>query len=341
MSSIKEDFSILEDNSTWLLGNGEKINFWNDSWCGAPLSQALNIPQAISSHLSSTVSDYIVNGEWSIPADLTHMFQSLRQLVQQAIIPLRPKEDELLWKHSANGLLNLKHAYVFKRNNIEEMKWTKLIWNKDIPPSKSLMIRRLMQEKIPGDKRLMERGCQFASMCSLCFKSSESSLHLFFSCSYAQKLWSWISATLNINIQFGSMDDIWKYCDRPWSPQCKIKILAAVINLFNSIWFVRNESRFSNKLIHWKSAISDIISNTSLTGNLTNKASNNSICDFTVLKLFNVNIHRLKAPTITEVIWRSPLYHWIKCNSDGASLGNPGVSSCGGIFRDFEGTCVG
>lgn len=35
------------------------------------------------------------------------------------------------------------------------------------------------------------------------------------------------------------------------------------------------------------------------------------------------------------------MYHWIKCNSDGASLGNPGVSSCGGIFRDFEGTCLG
>jgi hypothetical protein len=104
------------------------------------LSQALNIPEAISSHLSSTVSDYIVNGEWNLPDELTHMFPSLRQLVQQAIIPLVPKEDELIWKHSANGFLDLKHAYVFKRNNIEEMNWSKLIWNKDIPPSKSLMV---------------------------------------------------------------------------------------------------------------------------------------------------------------------------------------------------------
>ena len=249
-SSIKEEFSNLEENSTWLLGNGEMINFWNDSWCGAPLSQALNIPEAISSHLSSTVSDYIVNGEWSIPSELTQMFPSLRHLVPQAIIPFVPKEDELIWKHSANGLLDLKHAYVFKRNNIEEMKWTKLIWNKDIPPSKSLMIWRLMQEKIPTDERLMEIGCQFASMCSLCFKKSESSLHLFFACSYAQKLWSWISATLNINMQFGTMEDIWKYCERPWSPQCKIVITAALVNLINTIWFARNESRFNDKVLH-------------------------------------------------------------------------------------------
>jgi len=62
----------------------------------APLSQALNIPEEIAIHLSSTVGDYIVNGEWSIPDNLCHMFPLLSQLVHQATIPLESKEDQLI-----------------------------------------------------------------------------------------------------------------------------------------------------------------------------------------------------------------------------------------------------
>ncbi|GAU26475.1 hypothetical protein TSUD_294430 [Trifolium subterraneum] len=41
-----------------------------------------------------------------------------------------------------------------------------------------------------------------------------------------------------------------------------------------------------------------------------------------------------KAPVTKEVIWHPPIPNWIKCNIDGASKGNPGISSCGGIFRN-------
>jgi ribonuclease HI len=31
-----------------------------------------------------------------------------------------------------------------------------------------------------------------------------------------------------------------------------------------------------------------------------------------------------------------PSLNWIKCNTDGASSGNPGLASCGGVFRDHN-----
>jgi hypothetical protein len=43
-SSIKEEFNVLKDNTVWLVGNGERINFWLDSWCGDPLVEQLGIP---------------------------------------------------------------------------------------------------------------------------------------------------------------------------------------------------------------------------------------------------------------------------------------------------------
>jgi hypothetical protein len=58
--SIKEEFSVLLENSTWLIGDGNDINFWSDSWCGKPLEK-LHIPDNITPFLISTVSDFMFN----------------------------------------------------------------------------------------------------------------------------------------------------------------------------------------------------------------------------------------------------------------------------------------
>jgi ribonuclease HI len=130
------------------------------------------------------------------------------------------------------------------------------------------------------------------------------------------------------------MEDMWKLCDLNWSPQSKITVTAAIINLLNTIWLARNRARFNDSLITWRAAIALIIANTSLTGNNTKKISSNSIRDFSFLKLFRISIHHSRAPVLKEVLWQPPLLNWHKCNIDGASTGNPGNASCGGVFRD-------
>jgi hypothetical protein len=59
---MKDEASSLKDNCTWLLGDGKDINFWNDSWCGNPLFDQLSILVHISQSLTSTVSDFLVDG---------------------------------------------------------------------------------------------------------------------------------------------------------------------------------------------------------------------------------------------------------------------------------------
>jgi ribonuclease HI len=335
-SSIKDEYPVILENSIWLLGKGNNINFWNDCWCGESLASLYNIPDHITRLLTSSVSDYIHNGQWNIPFDLHLNFPNLNNLVQQVTLPLEEQEDSLQWKHSQGGDLQLKEAYSFKHHHFQELSWAKLIWNVDVPPSKSMFVWRMMHGKVPTDENLMIRGCNIPSMCSLCFKHVESSFHIFFTCSYAVKLWSWLASVLNISLNFSSLEEVWKVCDLPWSPQCKVVILSALINLFNIIWFARNQARFNNKHVNWKSAISMIIANTSIAGNATRKSSTNSVRDFTIIKTFNVSTHQPRAPIIKEVIWSPPLQSWIKCNIDGASIGNPGNSACGGIFRNHE-----
>ncbi|GAU50508.1 hypothetical protein TSUD_234280 [Trifolium subterraneum] len=191
-----------------------------------------------------------------------------------------------------------------------------------------------MHNKVPTDDNLMLRGRALPSMCSLCLKNAESSFHIFFECEYAVKIWSWFANCLDMVLQFTSMEDMWSLCDLNWSPQCKVVISSALVNLLNSIWFARNQARFNNKLITWKSTITMIIANTSMSGNNSKKTSSNSIRDFIVLKKFNVIIHHPKAPVLKEILWQPPLFCWTKCNIDGASKGNPGLAGCGGIFRN-------
>jgi len=60
---------------------------------------------------------------------------------------------------------------------------------------------------------------------------------------------------------------------KSWSPQCKILITATLINVLNTIWYVRNQARFNLKTIPWKSVVSMIIVSSSLSGNSTSKTS--------------------------------------------------------------------
>ncbi|GAU41182.1 hypothetical protein TSUD_89780 [Trifolium subterraneum] len=158
-SNIKEEVSVILYNSIWLLGSGDFIRFWNDNWCGSVLSEVFNIPSHISQSLTSSVSDYIFNGQWNLPPHLSQHYNTISYLVQQVIIPIEPSHDKLLWKQTDSGDLKLSDAYLFKVPQFQDLHWAKVIWSPDIPPSKSLLVWRIMDNKVSTYENLMIRGC--------------------------------------------------------------------------------------------------------------------------------------------------------------------------------------
>lgn len=191
-----------------------------------------------------------------------------------------------------------------------------------------------MLNKLPTDDILTTRGCSLPSMCSLCGKFSESSFHLFFECMYVVNLWCWLAATINKTLHFQAPEDLWEISNSSWNPQCKVVITATMINIINSIWYARNQMRFKDNKIPWKTSLSNVLACTTLCGNLTTAVASSSISNFVLLKKFNVILHPPRAPKIIEVIWKPPPPNWIKCNTDGSS--NNLISSCGGVFRDIN-----
>jgi len=66
-SSIKHKFPDIKSNSFWNLGNGQDINFWLNNWCGAPLSETLQIPHNLHDSLTASVDMFIVDLNWYVP----------------------------------------------------------------------------------------------------------------------------------------------------------------------------------------------------------------------------------------------------------------------------------
>jgi hypothetical protein len=189
-SSMKSEYSLITDNSSWLMGNGENIYFWSDSWCGMTIGERLNVPPPIVAQLSSRVSDFITDHKWCIPSTLQAMFPHLIQVLDQIVIPKVHLEDKLVWKHTSTGCMSLKEAYFHKSQPGQRIHWAKNIWSPDIPPSKSMMAWRFMHDRLPTDEKMKERGNNMVSMCTNCKSAEETSTHLFLQCSFASKLWN-------------------------------------------------------------------------------------------------------------------------------------------------------
>ena len=338
-SSVKSEMNNITDNCRWIIGNGENINFCLDTWLDKPVASILNFPDTFHTSLTATVSDYIQNSFWHISQSVSDSYPTLYNLVMQITLPKFPKEDKLIWESSSTGNLSLKEAFLFKYSVGQNISWAKDVWSPDIPPSKSLMTWRLMHNKLPTDDNMALRGCNLPSMCSSCHAFGETAFHLFFECSFAQKLWSWLASLLNKPLLFNSLADIWAILDNSWTPQCKVVVQACIVNLLNIIWYRRNNIQFQDKIVDWRTAINLIISKVSLSGNLTSKTAASNMLEFTILKACKVNIKPPRPSLTKEVIWAPPLSSWVKVNTDGASI--PTRATAGGIFRNSEGVCLG
>jgi len=339
-NGAKHKFQTIQDNVTWKIGNGENIRFWIDTWCGEPLTSALNIPDHLHHLLQSKLSSYLLNQNWNVPPVFLNAYPQLHQKLVHTTIPLRYKEDKIIWKASHDGNLTFKEAYLFQTSqHPQNLSWAKVIWHSAIPPSKSFLVWRLFHDKLPTDENLIKRGLQFPSVCNLCGLSQETTKHLFLECSFAVNIWQWLSSVINISCNFTSFLDILKIAERNWSPQCRLVILAACIFCLNSIWHCRNQKRFNNKSFSSRSAINLVIAGTSLSGNISNKAASSSIAEFVILKHFDVKINPPKFNIIKEVLWSPPILNWVKCNTDGAA--SSGKAACGGIYRNADSEFLG
>jgi len=84
------------------------------------------------------------------------------------------------------------------------------------------------------DQHIKNKGLHICSMCTLCEKHEEFIQHLFFECSNALHIWSWVRQIF-LTSHFSNKDDLLSFTKSDDSPLVKL-IKFIVINF--SIWMI-------------------------------------------------------------------------------------------------------
>lgn len=142
-TSIKPYLSIVLDNSAWLLGDGSRINFWLDRLLSKPLSSMLEIPDYMHKSLKGKVIDYMANGSWNILEFLHLKCPALSIELKQICIPIDNCKDQLIWSQTDSGKLSFRYTFNYSFSNGQVLHWTKVIWNRFIPPSRTFLLWRI------------------------------------------------------------------------------------------------------------------------------------------------------------------------------------------------------
>jgi hypothetical protein len=334
--------TTVKENSRWLIGTGNSISFWLDTWLHEPLATTFNFPPAVFHLLNTKVSSFIEIGEWKIPTSILQQDASLRARIDQVIIPHQPLEDRLVWCSSKDGNFSDKQAYAFLNPAQQQVQWTAWIWHNFVPPSTSFVAWQCFHAKMPTDDNLMQRGCVVVSVCDLCLSNFEDTNNLFLSCNFAQHLWSWLEALLHIVIDTSSFYSLFQSLNPNWCKRFSQLVIAAILHVLHAIWLARNGIRFSNSRITSRAARTKILTSLKLSFALLSGRSGNVSTLSGLLQNgeFLQELSNLSAATIAAapglpllVLWRSPFIGWMKVNTDGSMVN--ASAACGGLFRDF------
>ncbi|PNX56223.1 reverse transcriptase, partial [Trifolium pratense] len=97
-SGVKNHITSVKEHSFWLLGDGSRINFWTDKWLqDSSIADIIQIPPNVSHLLSSKVSEYLHELNWSIPQFISLIHPNLIEDIKKLVLPIIPFPDKLIW----------------------------------------------------------------------------------------------------------------------------------------------------------------------------------------------------------------------------------------------------
>ncbi|KAL4346476.1 hypothetical protein GQ457_17G006660 [Hibiscus cannabinus] len=185
------------------LGDGRRINFWEDFWTEVP-SLKLSFPRVFGLVLkkSGKVCEFgsKVEGKWIWLFKVHIALFSWEQAVWDEFIRIINEGaadsgtmDVLKWEHASNGVYSAKKFCELESalGSTEDKIW-KLVWSGLAPPKVEGFLWKVILGRIPTLVELDKRGALHSSStrCALCSKDEETVNHIFCLCEIGWKVWS-------------------------------------------------------------------------------------------------------------------------------------------------------
>ena len=292
---IRKEWPRFFQNSVLVLGDGSRINFWKDVWCGEEaLCARFPVLFNLALNKDARVADIWDSGDgaggWAPTFlrslndwEIGEMVRFLQTLHDQNFRPTG--EDMLLLKEAKAKSFSVKAMYKgYDITPAFDFPY-RLIWNSVVPPKIGIFTWEAAWGKVLTMDNLKRRGMTVANRCFLCEEDEETINHLLIHCRSAKMLWnlllsiggiSWVfpRSVLHTLLAWQGVA-VGKKRKKIWS--------AAPLCLFWTIWCARNRLAFENKVTSAQRIKINFISNLWSWANLFGNDTINSVLDFLTL----------------------------------------------------------
>jgi hypothetical protein len=211
--SIKKASWVLDKGGLWTIGNGEKINIWQDNWL--PRQHGYKVWSTQGEATQIWVKDLFVPNtkiwDMNIINRIFHHFEA-EQIIQ---IPTNGviRQDEFSWPLTKDGSYTVKSGYQAiqdwkedrggastSNNNKTNPTWKKL-WQLKIPPKHTTLMWRILHQALPVQDNLRKRGINCYPLCVRCNTKIEDQNHVFSECDWVKQVWFGSTLTIRLNNQ--------------------------------------------------------------------------------------------------------------------------------------------
>ena len=289
---IRKEWPSFFQNAVFSLGDGRRINFWKDGWCGEK-ALCSRYPSLFNLALNkeAKIADIWDRdrgvGCWSPtflrPLNDWEIEEATRFLHTLHEFNYYPSgEDKLLLKNDKEKGFSVKIMYKgFDPSPAFDFPY-RLVWNPVVPPKIGVFAWEATWGKVLTLNQLKRREMTLVNRCFMCEEDEENIDHLLIYCKSAKMLWnlflsivgtSWVFLHLVLHTLLAFKEAaVGKKCKRIW--------LAAPLCLFWTLWRARNRLVFENEGTIDQKIKVNFVSNMWAWANMYRVDKTNSVVEF-------------------------------------------------------------
>ncbi|KAG7594637.1 Ribonuclease H-like superfamily [Arabidopsis thaliana x Arabidopsis arenosa] len=323
---------VVIPSKIWVLGNGRQVKFWTDRWLfNRILSEEAGglLPQGYE---SMVVNDLWRDGNgWRMDMITPYVSDNARlELTSVVVDKVTGARDRLSWSESVDGNFSVKSAYnLLTRNsdprpNLE--KFYSRVWRVTAPERVRVFLWLVGNQVLMTNAERSRRHLSSTDVCPVCKGGVETILHILRDCPAMMGIWTRILPPRKrrtffdkslLEWVFDNLSDENEYCESTWATMFAMAVWWS--------WKWRCDNVFGNniKCRDRTQFIKELARDVTLSHRLHNGSSTSG------------------SRGDVLVGWVMPTDGWIKLKTDGASHGNPGLATAGGVLRDGYGDWCG
>ncbi|RVX07383.1 putative ribonuclease H protein [Vitis vinifera] len=197
--AIRKGWENFRSHSRFIIGDGTKVKFWKDLWCG---NQSLKETFPILFNLSVNKEGWVAEaweedeggGSWGLRFN-RHLNDWEVGEVESLLSKLHPLtirrgvEDMFRWKENKIGTFSVKSFYSSFSRDSKPPFPARTIWTPWVPIRASFFGWEAAWNRLLTTDRLKRIGWSIPSRCFLCKHKEETTDHLLLFCEKARMLW--------------------------------------------------------------------------------------------------------------------------------------------------------